>query len=192
MFRTARVESVRERHGSEAAYKHIGVGFCVARFGKMGNAKASDRGTGDGTDSRAFSCPNPNPEQPFRGVERQVKTIRPMKKSAFSEQQPRCPPCPALEQPRCSKNKGAGPACCPFDPRTARRKTGPRLRHLPRETNRQLPTTRPDTHLGHFTLKTMNSTMKTIDKLMLLLAALFTLGCLTSCGGDAGNTWQRW
>lgn len=35
--------------------------------------------------------------------------------------------------------------------------------------------------------------MKTIDKLMLLLAALFTLGCLTSCGGDdAGNTWQRW
>ena len=113
MFRTARVVSVRERHGSEAAYKHIGVGFCVARFGKMGNAKASDRGTGDGTDSRAFSCPNPNPEQPFRGVERQVKTIRPMKKSAFSEQQPRCPPCPALEQPRCSKNKGAGPACCP-------------------------------------------------------------------------------
>ena len=30
------------RHG---VYIHIGVGFCVARFGKMGNAKASNRGT---------------------------------------------------------------------------------------------------------------------------------------------------
>lgn len=30
------------RHG---VYIHIDVGFCVARFGKMGNAKASNRGT---------------------------------------------------------------------------------------------------------------------------------------------------
>ena len=32
------------RHG---VYIHIGVGFCVARFGKMGNAKALNRGMGN-------------------------------------------------------------------------------------------------------------------------------------------------
>lgn len=34
---------------------HIGVGFCVARSTELGNAKASQRGTGDGMDSHAFS-----------------------------------------------------------------------------------------------------------------------------------------
>ena len=33
---------------------HIGVGFCVARSTELGNAKASQRGTGDGMDSHAF------------------------------------------------------------------------------------------------------------------------------------------
>ncbi len=33
---------------------HIGVGFCVARSTVMGNAKASIRGTGDGTATHAF------------------------------------------------------------------------------------------------------------------------------------------
>jgi hypothetical protein len=35
-------------------FYHIGVGFCVARSTEMGSAKASNRGTGDGTDSHAF------------------------------------------------------------------------------------------------------------------------------------------
>ena len=34
---------------------HIGVGFDVARFDKMGDARASTRGTSNSTDSRAFS-----------------------------------------------------------------------------------------------------------------------------------------
>ena len=34
---------------------HIGVGFGVARFTRQGNAKASECGTSDSTDSRAFS-----------------------------------------------------------------------------------------------------------------------------------------
>lgn len=34
---------------------HIGVGFGVARFTELGNAKASECGTSDSTDSRAFS-----------------------------------------------------------------------------------------------------------------------------------------
>ena len=34
---------------------HIGVGFGVARFDKMGDARASTRGTSNSTDSRAFS-----------------------------------------------------------------------------------------------------------------------------------------
>ena len=34
---------------------HIGVGFGVARFTELGNAKASKCGTSDSTDSRAFS-----------------------------------------------------------------------------------------------------------------------------------------
>ena len=34
---------------------HIGVGLDVARFTELGNAKASMRGTGDSTDSHAFS-----------------------------------------------------------------------------------------------------------------------------------------
>lgn len=33
---------------------HTGVGFCVARSTEMGNAKASECGTGDGKDSHAF------------------------------------------------------------------------------------------------------------------------------------------
>ena len=33
---------------------HIGVGFGVARFDGMGNARASECGTSDSTDSRAF------------------------------------------------------------------------------------------------------------------------------------------
>ena len=36
-------------------YLHIGVGFGVARFTELGNAKASMRGTSGSTDSRAFS-----------------------------------------------------------------------------------------------------------------------------------------
>ena len=34
---------------------HIGVGFGVARFDGMGNVRASECGTSDSTDSRAFS-----------------------------------------------------------------------------------------------------------------------------------------
>ena len=34
---------------------HIGVGFGVARFTELGNAKASECGTSDSTDSLAFS-----------------------------------------------------------------------------------------------------------------------------------------
>jgi hypothetical protein len=33
---------------------HIGVGFCVARSTMVGNAKASECGTGNSTDSHAF------------------------------------------------------------------------------------------------------------------------------------------
>jgi hypothetical protein len=33
---------------------HIGVGFCVARSSKSGNAKASECGTSNSTDSYAF------------------------------------------------------------------------------------------------------------------------------------------
>jgi hypothetical protein len=36
---------------------HIGVGFCVARSTMVGNAKASESGTSNSTDSRAlFLC----------------------------------------------------------------------------------------------------------------------------------------
>ena len=34
---------------------HIGVGFGVVRFTELGNAKASECGMSDSTDSRAFS-----------------------------------------------------------------------------------------------------------------------------------------
>lgn len=34
---------------------HIGVGFCIARSTEMGNARASERGTGDGMNPTLFS-----------------------------------------------------------------------------------------------------------------------------------------
>ena len=40
--------------GQASAYVHIGVGFCVARSDRVGNAKASMRGTGDGDWLHAF------------------------------------------------------------------------------------------------------------------------------------------
>ena len=45
---------VRRDDVTEWVYVHIGVGFCVARSTKPGNAKASMRGTSSGTDSHAF------------------------------------------------------------------------------------------------------------------------------------------
>ncbi len=34
---------------------HIGVGFCIARSTEMGNARASERGTGDSMNPTLFS-----------------------------------------------------------------------------------------------------------------------------------------
>ena len=39
----------------ERRFVHTGVGFCVARSNDMGNAKASECGTGNGKDPTLFS-----------------------------------------------------------------------------------------------------------------------------------------
>ena len=40
----------------KGVFIHIGVGLCVARFEKMGNARASVRGTSNGSTPTLFLC----------------------------------------------------------------------------------------------------------------------------------------
>ena len=53
LYQTINVSVRLYRYGLNVL--HIGVGFGVARFDGMGDARASECGTSNSTDSRAFS-----------------------------------------------------------------------------------------------------------------------------------------